>query len=352
MKKESPEYIKLSLASAITLGFKQGLFYRGAKNYCINLLLNYDEGCVANCAYCGLSKMRSGTFLNKSFIRVDWPLVETERVVEKINENKQKIRRICVSMITNKRARGDSQKIVKMLKNSLKDMPVSVLLSPTIIDKEDLIEYKKNGVDRVGIAIDCATYEIFEKLRGKGVKGPHKWEKYWQIFNDSLEVFGSGKVGIHLIVGLGETEEEMIKLIYKIVNSNGKIHLFSFYPESNSKLSTHSQPSIIAYRKIQLSVYLLDEVKPLGFYGLDNFVFNERGNLVKFNIPRVELEKIIFSGTPFMTSGCPAQNGEIACNRPFANESPREEIRNFPFLPEKLDLEKIAEQLKSFYGTK
>ena len=44
-KMESPEFMRMSLAAAMTLGFKQGLFYRNAKLYCINLLLTYDEGC-------------------------------------------------------------------------------------------------------------------------------------------------------------------------------------------------------------------------------------------------------------------------------------------------------------------
>ena len=53
---ESPEYLKISTASAMALGFKHGRFYRGAKNPCINLLLTYDRGCAANCAYCGLAR--------------------------------------------------------------------------------------------------------------------------------------------------------------------------------------------------------------------------------------------------------------------------------------------------------
>ena len=54
-KKESPEYLRMSLAAALTLGFRKGLFYRDAKLYCINLLLNYNNGCAARCAYCGIA---------------------------------------------------------------------------------------------------------------------------------------------------------------------------------------------------------------------------------------------------------------------------------------------------------
>ena len=39
---------------------------------------------------------------------------------------------------------------------------------------------KKAGADRVGIAIDAATPELFDQLRGKGVGGPHRWDHYWE----------------------------------------------------------------------------------------------------------------------------------------------------------------------------
>ncbi|MFO8090039.1 MAG: hypothetical protein R6U13_09415 [Desulfatiglandaceae bacterium] len=47
---ESPDYLRMSLAAALTLDLKKGLFYRGAKLYCINLLLTYENGCIARCA--------------------------------------------------------------------------------------------------------------------------------------------------------------------------------------------------------------------------------------------------------------------------------------------------------------
>ena len=67
---ESPAYLRMSLAAAMTLGIKKGLFYRNAKLYCINLLLTYPSGCAARCAYCGLSNKREGEYEKKSFIRV------------------------------------------------------------------------------------------------------------------------------------------------------------------------------------------------------------------------------------------------------------------------------------------
>ncbi len=55
---ESPQSLRMSLAAAMTLGFKRSLFYKNARLYCINLLLTYRSGCAARCAYCGLSTNR------------------------------------------------------------------------------------------------------------------------------------------------------------------------------------------------------------------------------------------------------------------------------------------------------
>jgi biotin synthase-related radical SAM superfamily protein len=53
------------------------------------------------------------------------------------------------------------------------------------------------------------------------------------------------------------------------------------------------------------------------------------------------LARVVESGEPFKTSGCPD------CNRPFYNESPGETIYNYPTIDMALtDLWKIKLQLK------
>ena len=340
MIKESPEYLRTSLAAAMTLGFKNGLFYRDAKLFCINLLLTYDSGCAGNCGYCGLSMRRPGTYEDKSFIRVEWPVYKLTDIIEKISENVDRVKRICLSMITNKKAREDTWEITKALKQNL-DIPISLLSSPTILDKSDLYRFTENGADMIGIAVDCATPHLFEKIRGEAVKGPHKWERYWKYYEEALEIFGKRKAGVHLIVGLGETEREMIETIQKAYDMGGSTHLFSFFPEGNSLLSQHPRPPVGQYRRIQLARFLIDE----GRSRIDNFSFDSFGKLIDFGILQDNLSSIIETGTPFMTSGCPGRDGEVACNRPYANCLPGPEIRNFPFPPEKEDIQKINKEL-------
>ncbi len=346
---ESPQYVRTSLAAAMTMGLIPGKFFHNTKLYCINLLLTYNDGCFGKCAYCGLSKARStdNPWRDNSFIRVDWPTVALDEVISRIKGGHcPHVERVCISMITNNKTRKDLITVVKRLSETVDQ--VSALITPTIVDKKWLNELKMAGADMVGIAIDTATPELFEKLRGSGVKGYHKWKKYWKTFKEAVEVFGGENVGIHLIVGLGESEAEMIKIIQQAQNMNAKTHLFSFYPEEESSLQKHLQPPIGQYRRIQLARYIINH----NLTSIDKMVFDENGQIRDYGLSKTALINVINSGSPFLTSGCRGKTMENACNRPFGNCTPYQaymgELRNYPFQPEKKDIERIHSQLNDF----
>jgi len=337
---ESPEFLRMSLAAAMTLGFRQGLFYRNAKLYCINLLLTYRTGCTARCAYCGLSNRRPGKYDRKSFIRVTWPTLPLEEIIDRIAERQDRVKRICISMITHKRAVKDTRDICARLRLSF-DVPVSLLISPTILTREDLVEYKEAGADKIGVAIDLATPELFDRYRGTGVGGPHKWERYWKCLEESLEIFGEGNAGPHFMVGMGETEKEMCDVIQRARDTGGRTHLFSFYPEPNSAMDNVLPPPLDQYRRTQVARYLIDT--KLG--NVRRFTFGRGGHILDFGMGGSELDDVIDSGEPFRTSGCEGYDGQVACNRPYANSRPGPDMRNYPFPPDKEDITRIRSQM-------
>ncbi|MEE9609803.1 MAG: radical SAM protein [Desulfatiglandales bacterium] len=337
---ESPQFMRMSLAAAMTLGFKQGLFYRGAKLHCINLLVTYTAGCAARCAYCGLSSKRPGAYRGKSFIRVTWPTYPLEDIIERISQRQDRVKRICISMITHKRSIGDTIDVCKHLRSSF-DIPVSLLISPTLLGHTDLVHLREAGADKVGVAIDLATPALFDQFRGSGVAGPHRWETYWECLADAIGLFGEGNVGSHFMVGMGETEKEMCEAIQRVKDMGGRTHLFSFFPETDSTTADHPQPPMGQYRRIQLARYLIDNRISRG----DRFEYGDTGRVVDFGLPSGELNGVINSGEPFRTSGCQGNDGVVACNRPFANSRPGPNIRNYPFPPEKRDILRIRRQL-------
>jgi biotin synthase len=336
----SPEHVRLSLAAAMTLDLVPGLFYRNARLGCINILLTYPDGCRASCAYCGLSKARAGEYEEKSFIRVAWDAYPLADVIDRMAERRGRFERACVSMVTHERARADMIEVVERIRDG-SDTMISVLITPTMLDRSDLLAYREGGVDRVGIAIDAAREDIFAEMRGPGVGGPHRWSRYWEFFKEALEIFGEGMVGSHFIVGLGESEREMAAAIQAIRDLGGVTHLFSFFAEPETRLTDLPQPPMGQYRRMQLARYLIDEKMARA----DEFEYDATGALTSFGLRDEELERVIASGTPFMTSGCPGPDGAVACNRPYANSLPGPSIRNFPFQPDADDLDRVRSEL-------
>jgi biotin synthase len=340
-KINSPDYVQTSTAAAMTMKLLPGTFHRGARLNALNLLLTYDDGCKAKCSYCGLSKSREIDPENKTFIRVDWPSYSVDEIIERTKEHGKHLQRVCVSMITHRKALEDMKIVMSKFRDET-ELQISGLISPTVIkDKGTLEQIKIAGADMVGIAIDAATQKLFNIHRGSGVRGPHNWDHYWKVIGWSIEIFGKGNVGLHLIVGIGETEKEMVETIQRAENMGAKTHLFSFYPEAGSLMNDHKQPSYGQYRRIQLARHIINE----GFGTYENIKFNEAAQITDFGI---DINDIIENGEAFMTSGCPGKDGKVACNRPFGNERPSKPIRNFPFLPEDQDIEMIKEQLADY----
>ncbi len=338
---QSPEHLRMSLAAAMTLGLKPGLFYRRARLYCINLLLTYPAGCAARCAYCGLSSKRGGDYEQKSFIRVSWPLHPLTDIIRRISARTDRVKRICISQITNRRSIADTLIICEKLRSSF-DIPVSVLVSPTILEEADLRALKAAGADKIGVAIDLATEELFDRYRGSGVAGPHDWQRYHECLRQAIDIFGRRNSGAHFVTGMGETEQEMAAAIQKVQDMGGWTHLFSFFPERDSQLKDRPLPPMDQYRRIQLARYLIDA----GLTRLERFTFAEDGRITGFGLSAEEFDRAIESGEPFRTSGCEGYDGEVACNRPYGNERPGPDIRNFPFPPEPEDIAHIRRQLQ------
>ena len=343
LPQDSPDYVRLSLAAAMTLGFVKGWFYRNARLRCINLLLTYTDGCRANCAFCGLANEKYTSPASRNFIRVPWKIFPTLEVIEAIQNAPSYVSRVCISMITHPRAKKDVLNVCRQVAATT-DKSISLLIAPTLLKRDDLKSMKDSGADRIGVAVDGATREIFEQFRGKPVRGPHRWDKYWKIYEEALDVFGAGMAGVHLICGLGETEKELVSALAKARSMGGSTHLFSFFPEKGSLMENHSSPRIGTYRRIQLARWLIDNDRSQ----ITSMQFDPQERIVSFGLPDAELNEIILSGQPFETSGCPGPDGKVACNRPYGNEKPGLLIRNFPFTPEPKDLQRIAGELVDY----
>jgi biotin synthase len=344
----SPEYVQMSTAAAITLGVAQGRMYRCSCTRCLNLLLTYPEGCRANCAYCGLARHREAErdYADRNFIRVDWPAVPMDVIVDKVASDVENspFHRMCISMITHPRSDEDTVAVLKAWTARIdpEEIPVSILSNPTTMGRADVKRLKDLGADIFTVALDAATPELFDRTRGKGVQSPHKWSKYWEVLEDARDIFGPDKFGVHLIAGMGETEQEMLSVVQRVVDMGGHNHMFSFFPEEGSLMDHLPATPRDQWRRVQLGRYLID------YRGarVDQMRFDEAGRVTHFGLPAAELEDVIQAGVAFRTSGCPGKVAEdvSACDRPYG-DSPPSDIASYPFAPDRKDIKKIRKQL-------
>ena len=344
----SPEYVQLSTAAAITLGITNGKMYRCDCTRCLNLLLTYPEGCRANCAYCGLARHREAErdFADRNFIRVDWPAVPVETIVDIVAKDGENtpFHRMCISMITHPNSEEDTFKVLEKWteKVSPDTVPVSILSNPTTMQREDVQRLKDMGSDIFTVALDAATPQLFERTRGKGVQSPHSWKKYWEILEDARDIFGPKKFGAHIIVGMGETEFEVLNLVQQVVDMGGHSHMFCFFPEKGSLMDHLPATPRDQWRRVQLARYMID------YCGVNvkQMSFDSEGRVTDFGLPNNEVSNIVDAGIAFRTSGCPGkfQDDISACDRPYG-DSPPSDIASIPFQPNKTDLRKIRGQL-------
>lgn len=345
----SPEYVQMSTAAAITLGIMKGLMHRTSCTRCLNLLLTYPEGCRANCAYCGLARHREADrdYADRNFIRVNWPAVPLEAAIDIVARDgaSSPFHRMCISMITHPRSDEDTVTVLRKWTGRIEPatIPVSILSNPTTMTRADVGRLRDLGADIFTVSLDAATPEIFDRTRGKGVQSPHTWAKYWEILMHARDIFGPQKFGVHIIIGMGETEHEALSLVQKIVDLGGHNHMFCFFPEKGSLMDHLPATPRDQWRRVQLARFLID------YRGVrvESMSFDGEGRVTDFGIPQSALDDVIDAGIAFRTSGCPGKfSDEVsACDRPYG-DSPPSNIASYPFQPNQTDIRKIRRQLR------
>lgn len=328
-KTACPLQLRISLGTAITLGLaKAKLQVHPTTAY----LMTYNPNkCSANCSFCPQARESSGSASMLS--RVSWPVFRTGPVIKAIDDSfrKNDIKRVCVQALNYPNVFGHVVSFVTGIRDRC-EIPISVSCQPS--GASDLRRLARAGVQRIGIPLDAATKVIFDHVKGQRVGGPYRWKKQFQVLKEALCIFGEGNVSTHLIVGLGETELEMVKMIQECIEIGVLPALFAFTPICGTRMEDMKPPSIRKYRRIQTARFLI-LTKASKF---ESMRFTQ-GHLTDFGISGHVLRRIIGDGEAFRTSGCPD------CNRPYYNERPTGPLYNYPNKPDPEEVLEIEKQI-------
>lgn len=310
-----PELVRVSSGSAVVLRLLKGKL--DATPRTVYLLTYRKNKCVANCSFCPQARESRGRADLLS--RVSWPVFPIRQVLGGIEKAVEDIRigRVCLQALNYPDVFQHLLAFVEAV-HSRVNVPISVSCQP--LNRKNMQRLAEAGVERIGIPLDAATEELFEKVKGRSAGGPYVWKEQFKLLTEALEIFGKGKVSTHLIVGLGEMEREMVETIQRCVDMGVLPALFAFTPISGTVLEESPQPDVSQYRRLQLARHLI-------FHEIvryEDMLFNGEGGISDFAVNEETLMRIIQGGKPFLTSGCPD------CNRPYYNEKPSGPIYNYP----------------------
>jgi lipoyl synthase len=326
-----PLAIRVSSGTAIMLGLLEGkLDAEPSTAY----LMTFRRGkCKANCGFC--SQARASKSNTELLSRVSWPVFPTQSVIYALDRaaGEGKIRRVCIQALNYPSVCTHLEVLVKEIRE-YSALPISVSCQPK--SKADMEKLAAAGVDRLGIAVDAASETVFNKVKGLDVGGGYCWDILFQHLDEALAVFGKGNVSTHLIVGLGETEKEAAEFLQRCIDLGVLPALFAFTAVRGTALEATPPPKLESYRRLQLSRYLIVS----GRTRVEKMQFNSESEIINYGLAKEPLSKIIESGLPFQTSGCPD------CNRPYYNEKPSGPIYNYPRRLTEQEIEKIKNQLR------
>jgi len=327
---ENPKKIRVSVGSAIVLGLLSGKLDAAPTTA---YLMTYRKGkCVANCGFC--PQARESHSRTDMLSRVSWPAFPIEKILSGLDKAviDDEIKRVCIQALNYPEVFTDLIALTRAIHQKV-NVPISISCQP--LNSENIRQLAEAGAERIGIPLDAATEELFDKIKGLSAGGPYSWKKQFKLLSDAVNIFGKSKVSTHLIVGLGETEREMVKIIQRCVDMSVLPALFAFTPISGTALGNNAQPPIQKYRRIQIARHLIVH----GIAGYEDMRFDEEGYISDFSVDEQTLLQIIQIGEPFPTSGCPN------CNRPYYNEKPSGPIYNYPRKIGQKELSEIESQL-------
>jgi len=310
------EAVRVAYGSALELGLLRGR--TDARATTLYLFVS-KMGCRGSCAFCpqpygGISKIS----------RVEWPRFALEEVARALTRATG-LERVCIQCSDEPGIASEAEVIVKRLAPA--GLPFSVSAPPITV--EEMERLRDAGVEILTVPVDCADKKRFRSVKGRDLEG------IMGSLRAALRVFGRGKVGTHLIIGLGESEREAVEMIDAVSRMGVTPSLFAFTPIRGTRMENAASPPIGSYRRVQIARHLIVNA---GLKASD-FKFGPDGRITGFGCSEEVLERTFDLGHPFMVCGCPG------CNRPYFNERASGPFYNYPFRP---DPKRVAEETWSY----
>lgn len=313
--------IRISLGSAIQLGLVKS---NPIPNFTTLFLMTFKKGkCNANCAFC--PQARESTSSLDLLSRISWPDYSLEQVLTRLPEVNG-LQRICIQSLNYPESVAHVREIINQVRR-VSRLPISVSIHP--LCRDEIVQLKAAGASNIGLAFDACTPDVFDRVKGANRNSPYRWKRHMKALSVAQDVFGRGHVTTHLMIGLGESELDAVRFIFKMEEMGVKVGLFAFTAIPGTLMENRTSPKLESYRRVQVVRYLIER----GLLERKQIIKLQNGEIA-LSISATDLRTYLSSGKAFEVSGCPG------CNRPYYNERPSGILYNFPYPPSENEIEK------------
>jgi biotin synthase len=286
--------------------------------------LMVGERCAFDCGFCPQAKGASSRV--EMLSRVTWPEFDEDEVLRALAGRRaaEAFKRVCVQVVHGGGALRRAENLVRAMTSAARNvsgpgLPVSV--SVHVGGLSDAVRLFEAGAERLGLPVDAATPSVYSRVKGGS------WERAVARVWEVAAAF-PGRVGTHLVAGLGETEEEMARAIQAMYDCGVTVGLFAFTPVKGTRMEAVRPPPMDSYRRLQVVHFLIRT----GRSRAERMTFRD-GMITGYGLDARELVAALRSGGAFLTTGCPG------CNRPYYNERPGRTLYNYPSGPDPAEIE-------------
>jgi biotin synthase len=260
--------------------------------------------CIYDCAFCTQGKSSKAD--QKLLSRISWPEFEETEVYSALGKKQSHFQRVCLQVVHTE-DKNEHLRFLKEIRSKV-DIPLSVDLKAD--DIKQVRQTFSEGADVVGLPLDCASSSVYSQVKD-GL-----FAKQFDLIKEGAGEFPN-KISTHIIIGLGESEQDVVSLLRKLYDMKVTSGLFAFTPIKGTLLENKEPPKEDNFRRMQMARFLIYN----GFY--PDMEFDSNGKIVDFGYESQDLFENV-SASAFQTTGC------SGCNRPYYNEKPGGIMYNYP----------------------
>jgi lipoyl synthase len=275
--------------------------------------------CARNCAFC--AQARTSRSRVDGLSRVTWPRHDEEETLLALQPAyaEGRISRACLQVTVGPGMLTEAEHLVVSIRAGGGVPICATVLPQSLRDVERLLSA---GADVVGFGLDAATPAVYERVKMPASmpgRGQGAWERQLALIETASRLYPR-RIGVHLIVGLGETERDLAQLTQRLVDVGAIVALFAFTSVRGTAMEIVPPLALDVYRRCQAAHHLI----ATGATRVERLTLDPSGRISGFGLPPGELRQTLADGQAFRTSGCPD------CNRPYFNERPSGVMYNYP----------------------